>query len=158
MPNCCRVPDPARSFTTRRPVMRTVVAAVLRRNQTVLLCHRRADREWYGGVWDLPGGHVEPDESAADALRRELAEELGIDVATPDMAPILDQPLPSDAGRIIVHTITNWSGTVHNTAPEEHDELRWWTASQLAALQADEVADQAIVDLCLAVLRNETDR
>jgi 8-oxo-dGTP diphosphatase len=52
-----------------------VVAGLLVVGNTVLLCHRSANRRWYPNVWDLPGGHVEHGESPAAALVRELKEE-----------------------------------------------------------------------------------
>ena len=57
-----------------------VVAAILLRGDQVLLCHRSPTRRWYPNVWDFPGGHVEEGESAVAALRREILEEIGIDV------------------------------------------------------------------------------
>jgi 8-oxo-dGTP pyrophosphatase MutT (NUDIX family) len=59
-----------------------VVAAILRRADQVLLCHRSPRRRWYPDVWDFPGGHVEPGERPEDALRREVAEELGAATVT----------------------------------------------------------------------------
>lgn len=56
----------------------TVVAAVIRDHHgRLLLAQRPADRHM-GGLWEFPGGKVVPGESPAAALRRELAEELGI--------------------------------------------------------------------------------
>ena len=55
-----------------------VVAGVLRDAQgRVLLAQRPAGKEW-AGCWEFPGGKVDPAESAAQALVRELHEELGI--------------------------------------------------------------------------------
>lgn len=53
-----------------------IVAGVMIQDGRILLCHRSPDRWWYPDVWDLPGGHVEPGETPAAALRRDL-EELG---------------------------------------------------------------------------------
>jgi len=60
--------------------MTTVVAAILRRGGRVLICRRRADQA-HALKWEFPGGKVESGESSAEALRRELAEELGIEAA-----------------------------------------------------------------------------
>ncbi len=61
--------------------MRTarVVAAVIRRGSRILIARRRDGGE-RGGQWEFPGGKVEPGESEAAALRREILEELGCEV------------------------------------------------------------------------------
>jgi len=57
-----------------------MVGALLFKDGRVLLGHRTETRAEFAGVWDMVGGHVEQDESLAGALRRELKEELGVDV------------------------------------------------------------------------------
>ena len=59
-------------------VLRLVVAALILREDTVIICQRRADQPM-ALKWEFPGGKVEAGESAEQALRRELDEELGID-------------------------------------------------------------------------------
>src|SRR5438093_9472924 len=56
------------------------VSGVLTRNGAVLVEKRRADDEADPGLTFLPGGHVEPEESLDQALKREMREELGIRV------------------------------------------------------------------------------
>jgi 8-oxo-dGTP diphosphatase len=58
--------------------MTTVVAAIVERGGRVLVCQRRPG-DAHPMKWEFPGGKVEPGETPADALRRELDEELGID-------------------------------------------------------------------------------
>ncbi len=55
-----------------------VVAAFIERQGKVLLAQRPANKA-RAGFWEFPGGKVEPGEEDATALRRELAEELGVD-------------------------------------------------------------------------------
>src|SRR3954471_20619723 len=57
-----------------------VVAAVLQRPDGAFILAQRPAGKVYAGYWEFPGGKVEPGESAAAALVRELHEELGIDV------------------------------------------------------------------------------
>ena len=64
-----------------------VVAGVLRNNGQMLLCHRRTDRIGWPNVWDLPGGHIDSGESSAEALVRELEEELGVQINSPRTPP-----------------------------------------------------------------------
>jgi mutator protein MutT len=56
-----------------------VVASVIEREGRLLLCQRPAHKR-HGGLWEFPGGKVEPEESDFDAVQRELAEELGVRV------------------------------------------------------------------------------
>jgi 8-oxo-dGTP diphosphatase len=59
-----------------------VAAAVLENTAGEVLLARRPDHVHQGGLWEFPGGKVEPGESLDAALARELAEELGVDLLT----------------------------------------------------------------------------
>jgi 8-oxo-dGTP diphosphatase len=56
-----------------------VMAAVITRGDRFLLCERPAYKR-HGGLWEFPGGKVEPGETPFSAVQRELQEELGVDV------------------------------------------------------------------------------
>jgi 8-oxo-dGTP pyrophosphatase MutT (NUDIX family) len=100
-----------------------VVAGLLVDAGKVFLCHRSAHRRWYPNVWDLPGGHIEPDELPAVALVRELHEELGILIPEPTDPVFAHVRQPDFDCRIWI--VREWSGTPH-LASEEHDDLGWW--------------------------------
>ncbi|WP_455217074.1 NUDIX domain-containing protein, partial [Kaarinaea lacus] len=57
-----------------------VAAAAIFDEQGQVLIARRPDHVHQGGLWEFPGGKVENDEVVFDALKRELHEELGIDI------------------------------------------------------------------------------
>jgi 8-oxo-dGTP diphosphatase len=111
-----------------------VVAALLRDDDRVLLCHRSATRRWYPDVWDFPGGHVEAGEGPLVALTRELREELGVEVEVLEAEPII-RVMEADARLdLSVWVCTSWQGVIENLQPEEHDEFRWFTRSELEGL------------------------
>lgn len=68
-----------------------VVAAVIERGNLVLVALRPQGKR-HGGLWEFPGGKVEGSESDLEALRRELAEELGLFVLeiSPPLAELRD--------------------------------------------------------------------
>jgi 8-oxo-dGTP diphosphatase len=109
-----------------------VVAGLLARDSHVLLCHRRSSLKWYPDVWDLPGGHVEANETPTAALVRELREELAIEIAEPRGECLLQ--LQGDGLDMSVWRITAWVGVPSNAAPEEHDDIGWFSDSDVRTL------------------------
>jgi len=110
-----------------------LVVGLLRREDQVLLCHRHPSRKYYPNVWDLPGGHVDTNESLEDALVRELEEELGIRIDPPGGPPWTT--LRKATIELHMFLVDRWEGQPHNVAPDEHDEIRWFDPDELAALE-----------------------
>lgn len=109
-----------------------VVAAALVDRRGVLLCHRRPDRRWYPDVWDLPGGHVGPDETARAAVDRECGEELGVRLLEATEIPVsTGDPLLE----LTLFTVRAWLGEPTNAAPEEHDRIAWCTRADLETVR-----------------------
>jgi len=117
---------------SRDASLERVVAGVLRLNGQMLLCHRRPDRTSWPDVWDLPGGHIVDDESTAEALVRELDEELGVQVEPPEGPPWMT--LRVGTVELNLYLIDRWHGEPRNVAVEEHDVIRWFAADDLKLL------------------------
>ena len=108
-----------------------VAAAVIERGGRILACQRRkGDRHEL--KWEFPGGKLEDGENPAEALRRELREELGIEAkigqelaryqfAYPHKPPI----------ELIFFRVTDYQGEIHN---EIFEEIRWCLATELPSL------------------------
>ena len=126
-----------------------VAAGLLVRSGKVLLCHRHPDRRWYPDVWDVPGGHIEANESPVDAVSRELAEELGIGIIGVSEQPAL-RMTPDDDLTLHVWRIDSWEGEVQNLAPEEHDRIGWFFPHQLDALHLAFPLSRALIEELLA--------
>ena len=115
--------------------MRHAVCAILIRDtaesREILLGRRSPSRTSYAGCWDLPGGHVEPHESAIEALAREMMEELGVRPESPRHLATLEEPDPArlDVPRYDLYLVTRWSGQPRLRG-DEHDELRWIPVEQ----------------------------
>ncbi len=126
-----------------------IVAAVLVADRRVLLCHRSATKEWHPGVWDLPGGHVEAGEASSHALARELREELEIQIAVP--AEDCLARVQSDQFVMQVWRITEWLGTPCNSAPDEHDEIAWFTLSEAKLRELAHASYPALFEKALSL-------
>jgi 8-oxo-dGTP diphosphatase len=111
-----------------------VVAVILLQQGQVLLCHRSPGRRWYPDVWDFPGGHVLPGEHPEDALRREVAEELGAQLEDVESAPVLHRIDPQAGLDLTVWVWRRWRGSITNLQPEEHDAIGWFGKGQLGGL------------------------
>jgi 8-oxo-dGTP diphosphatase len=116
-----------------------VVAAIVLSEGRVLLCHRRPDRKWYPDVWDFPGGHVEDGERPEQALRREIFEELGVDIGTVEGDPVLRVCDTGSGFDLTIWVVADWQGTVQNCQPDEHDNIGWFGPLDLPNVEfADE--------------------
>jgi 8-oxo-dGTP diphosphatase len=132
-----------------------IVTGILIRDGRVLLCHRSASKEWYPSVWDFPGGHVDEGESPTASLVRELREELGVAIPEPN-GECLARLRMSDAD-MRVWLISEWTGTPHNAAPEEHDEIAWFEQRDVVTLELAQESYPEIIADALARVASRKD-
>jgi len=109
--------------------LKSVLAAVVQREDRFLICQRPAHKR-HGGLWEFPGGKLEPGETHEHAARRELAEELDVAVRT--------------VGRMLFSIADPGSQFVIEFAPVtikgepkclEHSALQWLTLDELPRLE-----------------------
>ena len=110
-------------------IIRVVAGAII--NSGELLAALRGPGMSQAGLWELPGGKVEPGESDRAALARELAEELGITVHVGDFLAQSKHTYPGKIVLLVAYACRIEAGT---PAVTEHAELRWVSAGQLDTL------------------------
>ena len=101
-----------------------VVAAALVDADSRVLIAQRPPGKSLAGLWEFPGGKVEPGERPEDALIRELAEELGIVVAEAALSPLTfaSHAYPDMHLLMPLYVCRQWTGEV---AAREAQNLRW---------------------------------
>jgi 8-oxo-dGTP diphosphatase len=107
-----------------------VVCAIIANEGLVLACQRPSGKH-LAGLWEFPGGKVEPDESKESALLREIHEELHIHLTI--LAALTPVEWRDHHTHIILHPYHCQlsTGLPH---PAEHAQIRWCSPSELAAL------------------------
>lgn len=161
-----------RSYHGQVPLV--VAAAILDdlERPTRLLAARRSAPKTLAGAWEFPGGKVEPGEDPIVALRRELEEELGIQITVGELlpGPAADDPerrgvasddLATGADLLLLtwpihqgHRMLVWTATIADGDPrplQDHDELRWLPLGQWDSVPWLE-ADLPIVEAVAAAV------
>jgi 8-oxo-dGTP diphosphatase len=106
-----------------------VVAAVIERDGRLLLCRRPAGKR-HAGLWEFPGGKLLPGESIPDAARRELAEELAVEVLAVGER-LLEIPDPGSPFVVEFYPVE----IAGEPVPLEHEALLWARPEDLAGLE-----------------------
>ena len=120
-----------------------VAAAIVERDGRWLMA-RRLKGTHLEGLWEFPGGKVDPGESLEACLIRELAEELGVDSRVGRLRWSTTHDYP--AKRVVLHF---YECTIAGEPrPLLGQELRWVSASELATLAVPE-ADAGLVALLI---------
>ncbi len=118
-----------------------VAVGVVKNAQGDILISLRDQTLHQGGLWEFPGGKVEPQESVEQALRRELKEELGITVISETPLIAIQHQYPELAVELRVFLVENYSGDAISRLGQP---CRWVNPSELNHY-AFPVANQPIV-------------
>lgn len=100
-----------------------VACALVDDDGRVLIAKRPQGRSM-AGLWEFPGGKIEPGERPEDALIRELGEELGIDVSESCLAPLTFASHTYEAFHLLMplYVCRRWEGELE---ARENQQLAW---------------------------------
>ncbi|PZP31994.1 MAG: 8-oxo-dGTP diphosphatase MutT [Roseateles depolymerans] len=96
-------------MTQEREITEVAVGVLVAPDGRFLLTTRPPGKV-YAGYWEFPGGKVEPGETVAQALARELREEIGIDIGTPHPWQVLVMDYPHARVRLNFCKVFDWTG------------------------------------------------
>ena len=99
-----------------------VAVGVVIKQEGKILIAKRQSHQHQGDCWEFPGGKVEPNESIYQAIKRELNEEVGIDVLQSEPWLEIQHDYHDKAVCLIVHKITSFSGMALG---KEGQQIRW---------------------------------
>lgn len=127
-----------------------MVAAALVDGDRRVLLQQRAPGRAMAGLWEFPGGKVEPGERPEAALVRELEEELGIAVEAASLSPAAFASADNQGRHmlLLLYLCRQWRG---DPRPLDAAELRWVRPADMAGLPMPP-ADEPLIPLLDALI------
>ena len=98
------------------------MVGLMHRDDGAVLMTSRPPRKVYEGYWEFPGGKVEPHETAAQALHRELQEEIGVEVTAHEPAWMVSHDYAHAHVDLHFYWVTSWRGVPQ---PLECQQIIW---------------------------------
>ncbi len=129
-------------------ILLVVAVALIDADDRILVAQRPPGKQ-LAGLWEFPGGKVDPNERPEAALIRELHEELGIEVKEACLAPLTFASHAYESFHLLMplYVCRRWQGLV---TPREGQALKWLRARQLRDVPmppADEPLIPALIEL-----------
>ncbi len=114
---------------SRKPIPhKQIGVAVITDAQGNILIDRRKQEGLLGGLWEFPGGKIEPGESVEACVKREIMEELGIEIEVGSRLITIDHAYTHFRVTLNVFNCTHLSG---EPKPIECDEVKWVTLDEI---------------------------
>jgi mutator protein MutT len=136
---------PQKKSALQKPRPLRVLAAVLEENGRWLIAKRKkGDR--FAGLWEFPGGKLEPGETPQECLARELFEELGIGVRVGRYLGSVRYSSPGFAIELMVYRVSHRDGSI---CLQDHEEARWVSRSEIGLYDLTE-PDKLLLQKLLA--------
>jgi 8-oxo-dGTP diphosphatase len=132
------------SETSSFPPHKIIGVAVIWNDQKQILIDRRRPEGAMGGLWEFPGGKIEPGETIQECIQREISEELGIVIEVGEHLITIDHSYINLRVTLTVHHCRHVTGVPQ---PLESDEIRWVTLEELEQFTFPKANTQIITAL-----------
>ncbi|MEO6396702.1 MAG: (deoxy)nucleoside triphosphate pyrophosphohydrolase [Devosia sp.] len=128
------------------PILLVVACALVDADRRVLICQRPQGKQ-LAGLWEFPGGKLEPGESPEAALIRELDEELGVSTKTACLAPLTFASHTYGSFHLLMPLFVcrKWTGVPQL---REHQALKWVRPQKLHDFPMPPADEPLIAPLC----------
>ena len=136
------MPNTEASDKAHSDCLHVVAAVIYDDNKQQVLIAKRPDDKHQGGKWEFPGGKVDEGESAAEALKRELFEELDIRISHFDRLIEIHHDYPDKSVFLDIYEVHQFSG---EAIGKEGQDVRWVKLSKLSAFTFPD-ANVAIIE------------
>lgn len=106
-----------------------------------ILLQRRVNTGFMDGMYGVPAGHLDGNETAREGMARELFEEIGITVNPRDLevVHVMHRKAASDERFDLFMSLTSYGGLIENKEPHKCDDLRWFPLNALPENMVDYV-------------------
>lgn len=136
---------------------RTVVNGIISNSKgEIFICKKPKDRGVYPGQWAIPGGGIDPGETAQQALRREIKEETGLNIK--NINPVYFYELavtkyhptsPSSKQQLILLVFTAKAASTKVTLDTEHEIFAWVKPDKLGQYDLNPATKKTLKQLGL---------